>query len=60
MKDFRQIIVFRNMEPIHSVPIPFDKSDINKLKTSLEEEFWRQYPQSEIKVELTNINFLGW
>jgi len=60
MKDFRQILVFRNMEPIHSVPIPFDKSDTNKLKNSLKEEFQEQYPQSEIKVELTGINFLGW
>jgi len=60
MKDFRQIVVFRGEEIIHSVSMPFEKDLINTLINSLQEEFKQQYPQSEIKVELTNPNFFGW
>lgn len=60
MKDFRQIVVFRDEEPIYSVPIPFDKSLINKLREELSIEFKNQYPSHQITVTLEKPKFFGW
>lgn len=60
MKKYKEIIVFRDEEPIYSVPVPFHESLINKTKRDLLNEFKGQYPRDEITVSIETPKFFGW